>query len=447
MSHNYSVDSTIYRRRADGTIIGVPENKAETAQEQVAENLDGITRVPVTPLPEAFMPVEEARVQESHQPVVANSQSPVAMAPVAYSATVDDRDDEGELRFDDAIDPDPLGKEAQRELKKKAKKFKRSPVGKILHRILVILRIVVVAYVAIYVALGMMTSKALEKTNATPTHPIAATSGTNWLLVGSDSRKGLSSHMQHVLHTGPDTGSQRTDVIMIVHIDPQGNPTLVSLPRDSYVAIPAHTSNDGTKAAASHNKINAAYSFAGAPLLVSTIEQNTGLHIDHYMEIGFAGIKDITDAVNGVTICVAHNYDDKNSNLHVKKGCQHMNGKNALAYVRMRYADPTGDLGRIQRQQQYMAAVLHKAITPGTLLNPLALKKLSAAGTSSVVVGNQDSVTDLLKLGKAMRNLSKGNGQVMTVPVANADATTAAGSSVLWDTQKASALFKKLAAN
>ena len=443
MSQNYSVDSTIYRRRSDGTLVGTPESSSAVSR---PANLDpAVAVVPVSPLPDAFLPVDASHIVT---PVAQVNEAPIKQAPIVQASAFVYANEEHE----DFVSEEPVTEKQsreklfQRKAKKEASSFRKSPAGKILHRIFAVLRIVVVAYIAIYIAIGYSASKSLEKTKATPQHPIAVTSGTNWLLVGSDSRRGLSTHMQKVLHTGSDSGSQRTDVIMIVHIDEKGQPTLVSLPRDSYVTIPAHTSSDGTKVGKRHNKINAAYSFGGAPLLVSTIETNTGLHVDHYMEIGFSGIKEITDAVNGVTICVPRNYDDRKSNLHVKKGCQHMNGKKALAYVRMRYADPKGDLGRIQRQQQFMSAVLHKVSMPSTLLNPLAIKSLSDAGTSSVIVGETDGVVDIAKLGMAMRNISKGHGKVMTVPISDPNATTAAGSSVLWNHKKAEKLFKSLGA-
>ena len=439
MSQNYSVDSTIYRRRADGTLVGTPENSSSQSR---PANLDpAVAVVPVTPLPEAFQPIENAQPATPAQQEIV---TPAAVVP----PTVTHYAEETFAPDVELVDTDEPAREkfSKRKVKKEASTFRKSPAGKFLHRLFVILRIVVVAYIAVFIALGVMTSKALEKTNATPAKPIAVTSGTNWLLVGSDSRRGLSTHMQKVLHTGSDSGSQRTDVIMIVHIDEKGQPTLVSLPRDSYVTIPAHISSDGTKVGKRHNKINAAYSFGGAPLLVATVEENTGLHVDHYMAIGFAGIKEITDAVNGVTICVPRNYDDRKSNLHVKKGCQKMNGKKALAYVRMRYADPKGYLGRIQRQQQFMSAVLHKVATPSTILSPLALKKLSEAGTSSVIVGQKDGIVDIAKLGMAMRNISSGHGKVLTVPISDPNATTAAGSSVLWNHKKADQLFKTLGA-
>ena len=251
---------------------------------------------------------------------------------------------------------------------------------------------------------------------------------------------------QHQLHTGPDTGSQRADVIIIVHFGGAGKATLVSLPRDSYVKIPEHTESDGTVTPLTKNKINAAYAYGGAPLLRATVEANTGLHIDHFMEIGFAGIRDITEAVKGVTICVPHKYDDKNSGLHVNKGCQVMNGKTALAYVRMRYADPTGDIGRIQRQQQYMAAVVHKTMKPGTFLNPLRLYYLSRAGTDSVEVGKGDGLIDVARFAIAMKGLASGSGEVRTVPISNPDGSSSVGSVVLWDKAKAKDLFASLGA-
>ena len=443
MSQNYSVDSTIYRRRSDGTLVGTPENAATPAR---PAHLDpAVAVVPVTPLPEAFQPIEQSQPVEPAAHVAETPVAHITPTPIPAYTYVEHELDAEEIQPEVIVKP-PREKRFQRKVKKEASTFRKSPAGKLLHRIFAVLRIVVVAYIAVYIALGVWTSKSLEKTNATPKKPIAVTAGTNWLLLGSDSRRGLSTHMQKVLHTGPDSGSERADVIMIVHIDAKGQPTLVSLPRDSYVTIPAHTSSDGTKVGKRHNKINAAYSFGGAPLLVATVEANTGLHIDHYMEIGFAGIKEITDAVHGVTICVPHNYDDQKSNLHVKKGCQHMNGKKTLAYVRMRYADPKGDLGRIQRQQQFISAVLHKVAMPSTLLNPFAMKNLSAAGTSSVIVGQTDGLSDIAKLGMAMRNISKGHGKVMTVPISDPNATTAAGSSVLWNHKKADQLFKSLGA-
>ncbi|MEI6108514.1 MAG: LCP family protein [Actinomycetes bacterium] len=322
---------------------------------------------------------------------------------------------------------------------------KSNKSGKRYPRWIRIIRNVIIAYLACYIFLGFHAASAFHKIAAGPVNSIAVTSGTNWLLVGSDSRDGLSKAEQRTLHTGGDFGPQRTDTIMLIHIGQDGT-TLISLPRDSYVTIPAHIGLDGSKVTDRKNKINTAYGKGGAPLLVETIERNTGLHIDHFMEVGFKGIRDITNAVGGVNMCIPNNITDKNSGLNLTAGCQKLDGTKALGYVRMRYADPKGDLGRVERQQQYLSAVMHQVIKPAVFLNPFALYRLIGAGTDSVVVGKGDGIKDIAQLASAMRSLSNGKGKLITVPVSNPDATTAAGSSVLWDKAAAAKLFKSLGA-
>ena len=165
------------------------------------------------------------------------------------------------------------------------------------------------------------------------------------------------------------------------------------------------------------------------------------------MEVGFKGIRDITNAVGGVNMCIPADVTDKNSGLNLLAGCQELDGKDALAYVRMRYADPKGDLGRVERQQQYLSSVMKKVATAPVLLNPISMWQLVNAGTESVNVGDSDSIMDIGRLARAMRGLSNGSGTLTTVPVSDADATTAAGSSVIWDEAAARELFISLGAN
>ncbi|EUA43747.1 cell envelope-related function transcriptional attenuator common domain protein [Mycobacterium xenopi 3993] len=116
--------------------------------------------------------------------------------------------------------------------------------------------------------------------------------GTTWLLVGSDSRQGLTVEQQQALSTGGDTGNGRTDTILLVHVPGIGSSsptTMVSIPRDSYVPIPGYGGD----------KINAAFAMGGAPLLAQTVEQATGLRLDHYVEIGFSGFARLVDALGG----------------------------------------------------------------------------------------------------------------------------------------------------
>jgi LCP family protein required for cell wall assembly len=261
----------------------------------------------------------------------------------------------------------------------------------------------------------------------------AATPGQDWLLIGSDSREGLTKKQVRQLHVGHAAG-QRTDTIILLHKPSSGPSTLVSLPRDSYVPIPGH----------GRNKLNAAYAFGGAPLLVRTVETVTGIRIDHYAEIGFGGFVGMTDAVGGVKLCPSRNIRDKLAGLHVKKGCQTMDGRTALAYVRARYFDPKGDLGRVQRQQAFLGAVFAKASSPTTLFNPIRAISLGNASTTALTVDKRDGPVDLLRFALAMRAVAGGKGIQTTVPVANANYRTPVGSTVRWDRAGAIKLFRSL---
>jgi LCP family protein required for cell wall assembly len=261
----------------------------------------------------------------------------------------------------------------------------------------------------------------------------AATAGQDWLLVGSDSREGLSDAQTKALHVGHAKG-RRTDTIILLHIASSGPSTMVSLPRDSYVPIPGH----------GRNKLNAAYALGGAPLLARTVEQVTGIRLDHYAEIGFGGFVGMTDAVGGVKLCPQRNIRDRKSGLRVQKGCQQMDGTTALAYVRARYFDPRGDLGRVERQQEFLSAVFAKATQPTSLLNPLRMIALGNAGTTALTVDQRDGPIDLVRFGLAMRAIAAGKGTKTTVPVADPNYRTPAGSSVRWDRRKALELFRSL---
>ncbi|MEN9716261.1 MAG: hypothetical protein RLZZ483_236 [Actinomycetota bacterium] len=400
------MESTVYRRDSDGKVIGAPE----------ANRVDEQPVFSVT----TFRTGEKGNTQVQPSIVADKPQSE------SLSSQVDANPKTRAFRL------------PKLSLRKSKSRFPR-PVRYI--------RNLVLAYLGFYLILGIHATSSLEKIPASANVTIADTAGTNWLLVGSDSREGLTKAERKELRTGKDEGAQRTDTLMIIHIDDNGQPTLVSLPRDSYVTIPAHIGLDGLSIEDRRNKINTAYGQGGAPLLVETVERNTGLKIDHYMEIGFKGIRDITDAVGGVNMCVPADVTDENSGLNLLAGCQELDGKNALAYVRMRYADPKGDLGRIERQQQFLSSVMKKVATPAVLLNPISMWRLVDAGTASVNVGEGDSVVDIGNLAKAMRGLSNGNGTLTTVPVSQTDANTAAGSSVIWDDVAARELFVSLGAN
>lgn len=303
-----------------------------------------------------------------------------------------------------------------------------------------------VALLAVALVVGSLTwvSRSLQRTNALADYRgrPAATPGEDYLVVGSDSRQGLTKAQQNQLGTG-HTAGRRTDTIMLVHVAEQGGGvTLVSLPRDSYVTIPAHGDVPATR-----NKINASFSFGGPPLLVRTVEQATGIRIDHYAEVGFGGFVGMVDAAGGVDVCLDKAMKDAKAHINLPAGCQNLEGKNALGFVRARYSDPLGDLGRVKRQRAFLSSLVHKATSPAVLLNPFRAVPFAKASTKAVVVDRSFGGLDAWRLLQAMKGLSGSKGVTTTVPVADANYATAAGSTVLWDRAKARRLFHRLRAD
>ena len=268
----------------------------------------------------------------------------------------------------------------------------------------------------------------LTRVDALPDEQVANTSGTNWLLVGSDSRQGLSEEDQQALGTGGDVGEGRTDTIMLLHIPRSGQAQLVSIPRDSYVEVPGF----------GMDKINAAFAYGGPKLLTQTVEGNTGLHIDHYAEIGMGGLANVVDSVGGVDICVAEPINDPLAGIDLQEGCQKLEGSDALGYVRTR-ATAQGDLDRVARQREFMGALVARVLSPAVLLNPFRVARLAWVAPSLVTVGNGDHVWNLARIPLAMR----GELHTVTVPVGGFEDTDV-GNVVLWDEYAAEELFAAL---
>jgi LCP family protein required for cell wall assembly len=275
----------------------------------------------------------------------------------------------------------------------------------------------------------------------------AAGKGTNYLIVGSDSREGLTKQDEKNLHTGAASG-QRTDSMMILHTGSNGT-TMLSLPRDSYVTIPAFTGQQsGKRYAASTHKLNRAYSDGGPELLTRTVEYNTGIHIDHYAEIGFAGFVNLVNALGGVNICLDKPLHDQASGADFSAGCQKMNGQQSLAYVRQRHQEADQDLGRMRNQQKFLSTLAHQAASPSTILNPFKLYPVIGSGLDTLIVDKNMSLLDLTHMFWAMKGVTGGDGKQMTVPIGNANYMTANdGDAVKWDMTKAKTLFDELKAD
>ncbi len=264
--------------------------------------------------------------------------------------------------------------------------------------------------------------------------------GTNFLIVGSDSREGMSAEDKKKLHTGSAEG-KRTDSMMILHTGSNGD-TLISLPRDSDVEIPSFVGSESGKTykgTGRHTKLNAAYAEDGPELLVRTVEFNTGLHIDHYVEIGFAGFANIVDAVGGVEMDIPQDIKDTKSGADFKKGKQTLDGQEALAFVRTRYALAGSDLDRTKNQQKFLAALANQVATPGTVLNPFKLYPTMGAGLDTLIVDKDMGLYDLGSMFFAMKGVNSGDGKSMNMPISGSS-----GGNLVWDKAKVKQLVSQL---
>ncbi|MFD0031564.1 LCP family protein [Streptomyces sp. NPDC055059] len=264
--------------------------------------------------------------------------------------------------------------------------------------------------------------------------------GTNYLIVGTDSRAGMSDAEKKKLHTGSAEG-KRTDTMMILHTGDNGS-TMISLPRDSNVTIPSYKGSDSGKLYPNQGrqvKLNAAYAEDGPELLVRTVEFNTGLHIDHYAEIGFGGFAKIVDAVGGVEMNLKEGFKDKWSGADFQKGKQTLNGQQALAFVRTRHAFAASDLQRTKNQQAFLSALAHQVATPSTVMNPFKLYPTMGAGLDSLVVDKDMSLWDLGSMFFAMKGVTGGDGKSMNMPVSGS-----VNGNLVWDKTKVKQLVGEL---
>lgn len=301
---------------------------------------------------------------------------------------------------------------------------------RIIAMIALLLVVVIIGSVGMYFYVGskLHQSDVLVDYNGRP----AVSAGTNWLIAGSDSRQGLTRRQERKLATGPlsDAEGERSDTILILHIPSGGGkPVLVSIPRDSYVPIPGH----------GESKINAAFDLGGPKLLAQTIQQVTGLYINHYMGIGFGGFVSVVNAVGGVRMCLPGPMVDPKAGLNLKAGCQTLNGDQALGYVRTRNF-ALSDLQREQDQRLFIKALLSKMTSPSVLLNPFAIIPAATGSANTLTVSQGTSVYDLMHVAFALRN-----PETTTVPLANLDFQTPNdGVAVQWDQSRALKLFNDL---
>jgi LCP family protein required for cell wall assembly len=278
--------------------------------------------------------------------------------------------------------------------------------------------------------------------------PKKESSAVNYLIVGSDTREGLSrEEIKRLKVGGTDVAAgKRSDTMLLIHISKKRDKAaIISIPRDSYALIPEHNNSQGKVIPAAYSKINSAYNWGGAPLLIETLESMSDLRIDHYVEVNFVGFVRMVDALGGVEICTKKDIDDPKSHLTLPAGTHVLDGIDSLKFVRTRVFDGLGDLGRMKRQQEFAGAMLRKATSAGVLLNPVKMVDFINSALDSVVTDEGLSQGDLLTLGKQLRNLSASNVRTLTIPLKyynyNKNGVSAA---VLWDPVLAPELFERI---
>jgi len=288
--------------------------------------------------------------------------------------------------------------------------------------------ILVLVWIVFLVAVPIWAWGKIAKVDAEPggDRP-AAQPGKTYLLVGSDSRRGLTKAEQKDLSTGGDGGGRgRTDTIMLLHTG-SGPSVLMSIPRDSLVEIPGY----------GRTKINAAYAYGGPKLLVKTIEDNTDIRVDDYVEVGFGGLVKVVDSLGGVEICPKEDIKDKDSGLDVKKGCQTADGKTALAYSRNRHTYATQDIGRVQAQREVLGSIAGQAKSPWTVVNPFRYFKVASGASGSLTIGENVGPISLGKFALALSAAMGGGGLNCTVPLRDF--------AVTWDPERAPKMFDLIA--
>ncbi len=274
--------------------------------------------------------------------------------------------------------------------------------------------------------------------------PTATGKAENILLVGSDSRAAFTK-----AELGSDTtAGARSDTMILAHIPADGSKAiLVSMPRDSWVQIPQWKDRNGKVRSAHFGRLNSAFSTGVLPggnaaLLIATVENLSGLRIDHYVQIDFLGFQRMVDALGGIHVCLLHDAkDESGAHINLSAGQHDINGKTALAFVRQRHGLVGGDLGRIKRQQYFISAVMNKVTSAGTLLNPWALSRFLDQATRSVSADRELSLRDLAL---RARRLDPQHVQFTTLPITG-DAVRGNNESVLLvDEPGTAALFASL---
>ncbi|WP_418957400.1 LCP family protein [Streptomyces tritici] len=236
----------------------------------------------------------------------------------------------------------------------------------------------------------------------------------NILMIGSDTRAGSGNRKY-----GRDKGTQRSDTTILLHLAAgRTSATAVSVPRDLMVRIPSCRTADGTRTREQFAQFNWAYEFGGTACTIRTLERLTGIRVDHHMVVDFRGFKKMVDAVDGVEVCLKEPVNDPDAHLKLPAGRHTLRGEQALGFVRARKSLGNGsDTERMDRQQQFLGALVNKVQSNGVLLNPAKLYPVLDAATKALTTDpGLDSLRDLYDLARSMRSVPTEKVQFLTVP-------------------------------
>lgn len=285
-------------------------------------------------------------------------------------------------------------------------------------------------------SIDRFTSNLTPDDRATKATEGPAAEALNILMLGTDKGSNDQSIEEELADGEWNRGAFRSDTMMVLHIPAsRDNAYLVSLPRDSYVEIPGERKQ----------KINAAFSFGGPDLAVQTVENLTGVYIDHIAMVDWAGFKDLTSVVGGVEVSIPETFSDPSNGNTWEKGTHNLKGQEALDYVRTRYGLPNGDIDRIKRQQNFLRATMQKTLAQGRLTNPLKLRDLLNAVTSNMTVDSNFTAGEMRGLAREMRSLRSKDVVYLTAPVGGYKDIDGVGSVVLLEPKESKALWKALA--
>lgn len=263
-------------------------------------------------------------------------------------------------------------------------------------------------------------ARAVSTPSASASASPLPTDAVNILVLGSDSRSGSANKALG----GGDSGGARSDTAMVVHVDAgRTSATVVSIPRDTLVTRPScPTASGGTTSVAYGVMFNTAYEVGGPVCAVKTVEAMTGVRMDHYMEVDFAGFASLVDALGGVTVTTDEDIDDADSHLTLAAGTHHLDGKTALALARTRHGIGDGsDLGRIGLQQKLVKALLEQMSTISLWSDPAKLYSVADAATESLTTDSDlDSLSALMEFAQSLKGLTASDVTTVMMPVVTA---------------------------